>query len=356
MRWELSEDQELFQDALRGWLERFAPASDVRHWLDAGDCAPFDARFVADGWLSAGTPEASGGSGGGLLELALAAEQLGRAVAPSAAWLASVIAAPALPRAVAEECLSGGQYVAAAVSASGPPDARGPVEVAGGRLTGTIPLVLGAAKARRLIVPAGDGSKARLYLVDAKDATITRRHLLDRTRSAADVGLDGAAGTELAVLAPDELLRMALRAAVLTAADSLGVAERVLELAVEYSKQRRQFGAPIGSFQAVKHAAAMMLVTVESARTLAYYAAAAVEARHEDYIAHAAAAKAQVCAAAARAVDSALVIHGAIGYTWEHDLHLFYKRAKLNEHLFGGAGVWNERLARQLPLVPAVGR
>jgi len=352
MRWELSEDQEFFRDTLRGWLERFAPASDVRRWLDAGACAPFDGRFLADGWFSAGTPEAHGGSGGGLLELALAAEQLGRAVAPSATWLAAVIAAPALPRGVAEACLSEGQFVAAAVSASGPADAGGQVRVAGGRLTGTIPLVLGAAEARRLLVPAGDGSEVRLYLVDAQDAKVSQRQLLDRTRSTADVSLSGAEGTELAVVASDELQRMALRAAVLTAADSLGVAERVLELAVTYSKQRSQFGAPIGSFQAVKHAAAMMLVTVESARTLVYYAAAAVEERHEDYLAHAAAAKAQVCAAAAHAVDSALVIHGAIGYTWEHDLHLFYKRAKLNEHLFGGADVWNERLAQQLPLIP----
>ncbi|HWD05749.1 MAG TPA: acyl-CoA dehydrogenase family protein [Amycolatopsis sp.] len=348
MRWTLTEDQELFQDAFRGWLERFAAAEDVRGWLDSGDSAPFERRFVEEGWFSVGSPESLGGQGGGLLDLALAAEQLGRAAAPSSAWLASVLAAPVLPAETAEACLTEGEFVALAVSAGKPVDAATTVVAEGGTLRGTVPLVLAADRARRFVVPAG----GRLYLVDAEEASLTRRALLDRSRSVADVVLDGAHGTELS-LPVAELSRIALRAAVLVAADSLGAAERMLELAVEYSKQRKQFGVPIGSFQAVKHAAATMLVTVESARSLVYYAAAAVEQEHEDYVLHAAAAKAQVCAEAVRAADSALTMHGAIGYTWEHDLQLFYKRAKLNGSLFGAPAVWNERLARELPLLPA---
>jgi alkylation response protein AidB-like acyl-CoA dehydrogenase len=127
----------------------------------------------------------------------------------------------------------------------------------------------------------------------------------------------------------------------------------MLDLAVEYSKQRHQFGAPIGSFQAVKHAAATMLVAVESARSIVYYAAASVEAGHPDAALHAAVAKAQACAAAEQVADSALTVHGAIGYTWEYDLQLYYKRAKLDNRLFGGPEIWNERLAAQLPLIPA---
>ncbi|ROS32069.1 acyl-CoA dehydrogenase family protein [Amycolatopsis thermoflava] len=346
MRWTLTEDQELFRDTFRGWLDRFASSEAVRGWLDTGDPAPFERRFVEEGWFSVGTPESAGGQGGGLLELALASEQLGRTAAPSSAWLASVLAAPVLPAEVAEASLTRGEFAVLAVNSDKPADVAGPVQVADGVLSGTVPLVLGAERAAKFAVPSG----GRLYLVDAADARLTKRPLLDRSRSVADVTFDGARGTELGAA---DLARVALRSAVLVAADSLGAAERMLELAVEYSKQREQFGVPIGSFQAVKHAAATMLVAVESARTLVYYAAASVEQEHEDYALHAAAAKAQVCAAAAGVADSALTLHGAIGYTWEHDLQLFYKRAKLNGRLSGSSSVWNERLAAALPLVPA---
>jgi alkylation response protein AidB-like acyl-CoA dehydrogenase len=139
--------------------------------------------------------------------------------------------------------------------------------------------------------------------------------------------------------------------AVLVAADSLGATERMLELAVEYSKQRHQFGVPIGSFQAVKHAAATIEVGVEAGRSAVYFAAASVEAGLPECSLHAAAVKAQVTAEGARAADTALTMHGAIGYTWEHDLHLFYKRARLDEYLAGKPVAWNERIADGLALV-----
>jgi alkylation response protein AidB-like acyl-CoA dehydrogenase len=137
------------------------------------------------------------------------------------------------------------------------------------------------------------------------------------------------------------------------AADSLGAAERMLTSAVEYSKQRKQFGVPIGSFQAMKHAAATMLVGVEASRSITYFAAASVDQGADAALLHAATAKAQVTAEAERAADSALTMHGAIGYTWEHSLHRYYKRAKLNRVLFGTPHEWNERLAAALPLVAA---
>ena len=146
------------------------------------------------------------------------------------------------------------------------------------------------------------------------------------------------------------LQNAALRAAVLTAADALGAMVRMRELAVAYSAQRTQFGQPIGSFQAVKHAAAQLLVDEEAVRSLVYYAAATVDAGDPAAPLHAAATKAQSSAAAAKAADSALTLHGAIGYTWEHDLHLYYKRAKLDAELFGAASVWNERIATALEL------
>jgi alkylation response protein AidB-like acyl-CoA dehydrogenase len=177
------------------------------------------------------------------------------------------------------------------------------------------------------------------------------RPLLDRSRDAADVTFDDVTARRLDV-DPDAVIgEMASRAAVLVAADTLGACERMLQLAVDYSKQRQQFGRSIGSFQAVKHAAAQMLVTVESSMSVAFYAAQSVEEGLAERAIHAAVAKVQVTGPAAALADSALTLHGAVGYTWEHDLQLFYKRAKLNRVLFGTPAAWNERIADALPLI-----
>jgi alkylation response protein AidB-like acyl-CoA dehydrogenase len=246
-----------------------------------------------------------------------------------------------------------------AVDATGPFGLADSVNVDdAGKLTGRVSTVLGAERAKLLVVPvaATDGTAA-LYLVRSDDAgvTVEPHRFLDPSRAAADVRFDGVLGQRLDIEAAPALEDAGLRAAVLVAADSLGAMDRMLGLAVDYSKQRQQFGVPIGSFQAVKHAAAGILVSVEAGRSIAYYAAASVDLGLDDRAIHAAVAKAQVPRNAVQAADSALVMHGAIGYTWEHDLHLYYKRAKLDEKLFGGPGVWNERVARELPLLPAAG-
>ncbi|KAA8946878.1 acyl-CoA dehydrogenase family protein, partial [Mycobacterium sp.] len=217
------------------------------------------------------------------------------------------------------------------------------------------PCVLGATRAGRFLVPIADGESMSLWLVDGADGGvgIHPRSLLDRSRDVADVVLDDVAARRLELDAAATISEIATRAAVLVAADALGASERMLQLAVDYSKQRQQFGRPIGSFQAVKHAAAQMLVTVESSLSIVCYAAQSAEEGLPERATHAAVAKAQVTAAAAELADSALTLHGAIGYTWEHDLHLFYKRAKLDRVLFGTPTAWNERIADALPLLPA---
>jgi alkylation response protein AidB-like acyl-CoA dehydrogenase len=360
MRWGLSQEQEMFRDAFGEWLADVAPAQALRRWLAAGDVTPFEERLVSDGWLGAGSPEELGGQGGGLLDLAVAAEQLGYGAAPGGSWLAAVLAVPALAARpdLAAAVLGQGEFAALAVTAGQPPDDPGPVRYAGRVLHGTVRSVLGAGRARHLIVPVWREGGCELFAVDAADGAVSRRgrKLLDRSRCAADVSLSGAPGQALDVDGGQVLADAALRAAVLVAADSLGAAARMLELAVGYSKQRTQFGVPIGAFQAVKHAAATMLVAVESSRSIAYFAAASVDDGGGDRALHAAAAKAQVTAAAQQVADAALTIHGAIGYTWEHDLQLFYKRAKLNAPLFGPPEVWNERLAAGLPLLPGIRR
>jgi alkylation response protein AidB-like acyl-CoA dehydrogenase len=354
VEWKLSPEQDAYAEAFRDWLADVAPSGVVRQWLDTGDAAAFESRFVAGGWAGVGVPEKAGGQGGGLVELALTAEELARAAAPSAAWLATVLALPALAghEGLVESVLDV-QAAALLVPADIPPDESPPLTVdAGGSVSGEVPRVLAGGSAAWFVVPAGDGRDQQLRLVAADDERLERtpRRLLDRSRSLADVRLNRVPSQPLGAAAAETMRRAAARAAVLTAADSLGAAERMLDLAVEYSKQRYQFGVPIGSFQAVKHAAATIMVGIEAGRSAVYFAAASVDADGPQASLHAAAVKAQVTAEGARSADSALTMHGAIGYTWEHDLHLYFKRARLDEKLFGTPAAWNERIADELAL------
>jgi alkylation response protein AidB-like acyl-CoA dehydrogenase len=357
MHLELSDEQELFTTSLREWLGERAGSSSVRGWLDAGDPAGFERLFVDEGWAGVGFDEDLGGQGGGLLELALTARELGRTAAPSTGWLQSAIIVPALssePELV-RAATESGDVTALAVRADRIPAAVRSVTSSDGRLRGRIPCVLGAAPPRRLLVPLADGEDTSFWLVDggAEGFGVHPRPLLDRSRDVADVVLDDVAARQLDIDAIAALDEIATRAAILVAADALGASERMLQLAVDYSKQRQQFGRPIGSFQAVKHAAAQMLVAIESSMSIVCYAAQSAEEGLPERATHAAVAKAQVTRGAAEIADSALTLHGAIGYTWEHDLHLFYKRAKLDRVLFGTPTAWNERIADVLPLVPA---
>jgi alkylation response protein AidB-like acyl-CoA dehydrogenase len=354
VEWNLSPEQDAYQEAFRGWLSDVAAPDVVRRWLDAGDAAAFEKLFAAGGWAGVGLPEELGGQGGGLVELALTAEELARAAAPSAGWLATVLAVPALARAghrdLAELALAG-QGAAYLVPAECVPDEAPPLRIdEAGAVSGSVPRVLAGGTAVRFVVPAG--RELRLVEAGVPEVIRTRRKLLDRSRSVADVTLDRAPSRPLELADPAEVLRQAsARAAVLVAADSLGASGRMLDLAVAYSKQRHQFGVPIGSFQAVKHAAATMLVGVEAARSAVYFAAASVDAGDPAAFLHAAAVKAQVTAEGARSADSALTLHGAIGYTWEYDLQLFYKRARLDENLLGTPAQLNELIADGLALV-----
>jgi alkylation response protein AidB-like acyl-CoA dehydrogenase len=354
MQWKLTDEQEAYQDALAGWLRSVADPAQVRAWLDKGEEEAFAERFVRDGLAGVGFEEALGGQGGGLVELALTAEHLGRHSAPSASWLATVLAVPALAdRPEIAAAALGGSTVTYAAPADLPPDCGPVLELDdAGRVSGTVPRVLAGAHAAHLVVLAQNHDRRELRLIDTTTTGVSVRpcELLDRSRSVADIELTNAGSVPLELDADVVVSEMSARAAVLVAADSLGAAHRMLDLAVEYSLQRKQFGVPIGSFQAVKHAAATILVGVEAARSIVYFAAASVGSRAENHALHAAAAKAQVTEQGARAADSALTMHGAIGYTWEHDLHLFYKRAKLDEVLFGSAARWNERIAQGLDL------
>ncbi|MFR9805988.1 acyl-CoA dehydrogenase family protein, partial [Pseudonocardia sp. RS010] len=260
MRWELSDEQADFRAVFADWLSETCPPATLRGWLDAGDHTPFEERFVGDGWFGVGSGEDLGGEGGGLVELALAAEELGRRAAPASAWLGSMLALPALaatPEA-AKALLADGVTTVLAVPAGAVPGGASGVVERDRRLVGTVPAVLAASRARRLVVPV-DGGVLQLVEVEQPGVRLRDRALTDRSRSVADVELDGAGGSVIPVEDVATVLEAAaLRAAVLVAADALGAMERMLDATVEYVLQRRQFGVPIGSFQAVKHAAAEM--------------------------------------------------------------------------------------------------
>ncbi|RFA10497.1 acyl-CoA dehydrogenase [Subtercola boreus] len=349
MRWEVDAEQKMFVEALADWLGDTAAPEQVRAALESADPAAFEHSLAEAGWLGVGLAEEQGGQGGGLLELALIAEQLAMRAAPSSAWLATVLALPALDPATAADVVENGRSTALAVAADSAAFASAFTATEAG-ISGTVRTVLGADRATLLVVPAG-GS---LYLVEvgASGVSIEPGELLDRSRSTGDITLADAAGTKLDADADAFLADARLRAAVLVAADALGAATRMLALSVEYSRQRTQFGAAIGSFQAMKHAAATMLVAEEASRSIVYYAAASVDDGLPESSLHAATAKAQATATASRSAESALTMHGAIGYTWEHDLQLLYKRAKLDHELFGSPAVWNERIADELGLLP----
>lgn len=363
MQWKLSEEQDAYREALAGWLADVASPEQVRGWLDLdderGDHSPFEELWNSGGMAGVGIPESLGGQGGGTLELALTAEELARAGAPSSAWLSTVLAVPLLERHpdLVKSAVDGASVALVVGSGSVPVAANGVSIDADGCVHGEVRQVLGADRATTLLVPLQTPEGTQLRVVDATaDAvTITPRHLLDRTRTVADVRLEGAASRPLDCDVDAGLAHVADLAGVLVAADALGAMQRMLDLAVEYSQQRKQFGVPIGSFQAVKHAAASILVDVESSRSGVYFAAASLDIADQvpgaEVAMRAAAVKAQVTAAGSRAADTALTMHGAIGYTWEHDLHLSYKRARLDEQLFGSPELWNEWIAERLQLV-----
>jgi alkylation response protein AidB-like acyl-CoA dehydrogenase len=359
MHWELSDEQSLYADSLREWLAARAAPEQVRSWIDNGDQREFDDLLAGDGWAGVGFDEVLGGQGGGLLELALTARELGRAAAPSARWLARAVATAALAGepTLTRAALEGSALTVAAIRSDRIPAARIEVRWRDGQLSGEVPCVVAANDGDHFLVPASTPEGATVLCIVERHADgvdVRPRALLDRSRAVGDVLFDSAVGrpVDLDEDADVALTRLVNRAAVLVAADAIGAAERMLDMTVKYAKQRRQFGRPIAAFQAVKHACAQMLVTIEAGYSIALFAAASLQHRGPEASLHAAAAKAQVTADCAELADSALTVHGAIGYTWEYDLQLFYKRAKLNRILFGSPEAWNERIASMLPILP----
>jgi alkylation response protein AidB-like acyl-CoA dehydrogenase len=349
----------MLQSAVREMLARDAAIARIREWTEADDLRTFSSIAAGQGWFAIGVPEELGGQGGGLIERALLLEEIGRAGAPSGGLLAAAVAldlAAATPDGTPhlQAVMDGDEETAFARPASHPPDrpAAGAPTQDRQRISGNAALVLNAPVADRLLVPVETDDGTSLWTVDPRGegAHIRERPMVDRTRRFGDVELDVAHGDRVGSVPAEALRRAAARAAVLIAAESLGLARRMLDMTTGYVKDREQFGVPVGSFQAVKHAAAQALVDIEAAHSGVYFAAWALEHDHPEAELHAWIAKAFSGEMGARVADTALQLHGAIGYTWEYDLHVFFKRAKANQELFGASRHYRDRVADVLQL------
>jgi alkylation response protein AidB-like acyl-CoA dehydrogenase len=368
----LSEEQELLQRSARDFLARECPTALVRELMRSEDgfARSFHEKLAGMGWTGLIIPDAFGGLGLSMLDLAVLSEEMGRVVMPGPFFSSSVLAAVTLINSSATVLkkewlprIASGEAVGtlAFVEASDRLDAEGIVTRAsktrtGYRLNGTKMFVLDAHIADFLVVAArtrGQGdSGICLFLVPrgTPGVTIQPFHNVDQTRRPCEVILRNVDVPASGRVADDAkggkiLSRVIDAACVVLAADSLGGAQRALEMAVEYSKVREQFGRPIGSFQAVKHICAEMVSEIEPSRSLVWYAAYAYDNEMRNASPAASMAKARLSDVYPRTANRAVQIHGGIGFTWEHDMHLWFKRAKWNEGAYGDATYHRERLA-----------
>ena len=350
MDFELTEEQAALREVSRGLLAASCPPPLVRALASAGKDTDDKLwqRGAELGWIGLAVPEELDGAGQGVVELCLVAEELGRAAAPGP-FLDSALTALALARAGRRAELVG-SLAAGEVKASLAHHGAVFGSWDGGELalSGRATAVQAAGSADWLLVTAATDQGRRLALVErARTAVEPRlRRTLDETRRWYDVALDGVRVRAADVLSADEaeIGWLTDAAAVLTAADSLGVGERLLDMTVSYVKVREQFGRPLGSFQSVKHKVTDMLTTLKGARAATYYAAMALDAGATGATVAASAAKAFTTDGVAALAGQALQTHGGIGFTWEHDLHLYLRRAKVNQMLYGTAAEHYERL------------
>jgi alkylation response protein AidB-like acyl-CoA dehydrogenase len=299
------------------------------------------------GWVGLEAPEDAGGADVTFAEVAVILQEMGRAAAHTA-YLGGAVLSVGTLIALQSNASRDGLLTDVAAGAVRTAVVLGGIGLENNRLTGRAAFVPDADCADRLLVIATDPGGTPV-VVEADGLTVTPQPVLDETRRLAEVTADGVAVSELWRFNGDpavQVRRLADRAAVAVACDSLGLADAMLAATVSYAKVRTQFGRPIGSFQAVKHACADMLVQVSVARQLVN---AAVEALADARDASAAAsmAKSYACAAAVDVAGKAMQLHGGIGYTWESGIHVYLKRALLNRSLFGSPAEHRRQLAKR---------
>ncbi|HKV54843.1 MAG TPA: acyl-CoA dehydrogenase family protein [Candidatus Binataceae bacterium] len=367
-----SEEQEMLRQSARSLLEKECPSTLVRKLME--DPHGYDTalwkKMAELGWLGLAIPEEYGGGGLSYVDLVLVMEEMGRVVLPSP-FIWTVMVAEAikragsdaqkkalLPKVVAGELIAtpaflepSGAWGADGITMAARKDGAGFV------LDGTKLFVNDGHVADCLLVAARTGGTGEegitLFALDRKRAGINVAPLvtMDQTRKLAEVTLSGVkadAGDVIGAVGGGwkTLSQVIDRGKVMIAGEMMGGAQKVLEMTVDYAKVRVQFGRPIGSFQAVQHKCANMMVDVEGAKSATYYASWAVSNEVAEAPLAAALAKAAASDAFRRVSADGVQLHGGIGFTWDHDMHLYFKRAKSSEFTFGDA-TWNRELVAQ---------
>ena len=378
MNFGFNEEQELLRNTARKFFENECPSDTVRKLMETpeGISAELWKKLAEQGWLGLIYPEPYDGMALGLVDLVVLMEEMGRAVAPgpyfSTVLLGGLAVLEAGSDAQKKEWLpkiaAGDKRVALAWME--PSAQLGPAGVTltavekGGTytLSGTKLFVHDAHSADALVVAArtrpgagADGVSLFLLPKGTKGLAVTLLPTMDQTRKLCEVacsdvtvGADALLGAAGAGWTP--LARVLDRATVALCAEMCGGAQKVLDMTVEYAKIRQAFGRPIGSYQGVKHRAADMLVDVENSKSITYYAAWALDENSPEAPLAVSMAKAYVSDAFRRVAAAGIQLHGGIGFTWEHDLHLYFKRAKGSEFTFGDATHHRERVAQLVNL------
>jgi alkylation response protein AidB-like acyl-CoA dehydrogenase len=367
-----SEEQEMLRQSARALLEKECPSAVVRKLMDdeRGLDPALWKKMAELGWLGLVIPEKYGGGGLSYVDLVLVMEEMGRVVLPSP-FIWTVMFAEAIKRSASDNQksallpkIASGDLIAtvAYLEPSALWSADGIAmtarkDGAGYVLNGTKLFVNDAHIADCMLVAARTeitGNRGiTLFALEAKRTgmAITRLTAMDQTRKLAQVTFtDVKASASDIVGEPgngwDTLSKVIDRGKVMLAGEMMGGAQKVLEMTVDYAKVRVQFGRPIGSFQAVQHKCANMMIDVESAKSASYYASWAVSNEVNEAPLAAALAKAAASDAFRRVSAEGIQLHGGIGFTWDHDMHLYFKRAKSSEFTFGDAN-WNRELVAQ---------
>jgi alkylation response protein AidB-like acyl-CoA dehydrogenase len=329
---EFTGDQEELRTSVRAVLARECPISLVREVVEKGTTPDgLWARMVELDWPALTVAESHGGIGLGFIELIVVLEELGRVLAPGPLTATTALFAPAL-----RECGSDDQQ------------ARFLGGVAAGTLTGTLAFpdrpAIEADAVDEVVLVDGD----RAIVVPRDRLSVTPVESFDRSRRLAKVVLDGEVEGDRVLAHPERLPRAVEEATVAVAVETVGTCQAIFDIALDYAKNREQFGVPIGSFQAIKHKFADMYVALERARATAYFAAVTVAEDDERRTVATSMAKAAAGDAQRLIAQEGIQIMGGIGYTWEHDMHLYVKRAKSGDALFGTAAEHRARIADHL--------
>jgi alkylation response protein AidB-like acyl-CoA dehydrogenase len=376
MNFGFSEEQDLLRTTARDFLADCAPMTRVREVMAGdGQAAHEIWRRMADlGWPGLAFPEGVGGAGMSMIELCVVLEELGRSLAP-VPFLPTVLAGMAVLEAGDEaqqqqwlsQLCEGRLTGTLAITEERGSDESNDLNLHahedgdGWRLTGRKLFVPDAANAELLVVvaktDAADGAGLALFAVprSSNDVAVEEMTSMDLLRPLYAVTFDEVVLPGDALLGGNQnagstIARVLDRGRVMISAEMIGGAERCLESAVAYAKERVQFGKPIGVNQAIKHKCADMLLEVESAKSITYYAAWAASEANDEAAITAAMAKAYVSDAYCHASAENIQIHGGVGFTWEYDCHLYFKRAKSDEAWLGDARLQRERVAHMLDL------